>query len=554
MTTHQQMLDEAISAAPAMAERDCLAKRGNTCTVVTWHLGRAPIERKGNKHVSPLQQHGRLTGGLAGGERKAVLDAREAAELSVELRERFRSTDGEREESQRQWRDWLASRSDEGGAPDFVSGWREAVPAVTPVVGEARFSTVLRARHDKCVLCDAIEITKADRALAGEEMRQRLWRLKHSIPRLLYSPPPIGVIALGAQNEATFDHLVSASAWGHQETLSTATPGELLGDMSLVADDIDNVLASKDYPLSSSITRLLASCADDTDIINNLLNNKAIMRHHGTVLRRIKVYRANRDAEEARLIAAGCHKRLSIEEIRTASKAKADVLELKRDLAMLETTQTACEANLTLVRACPDVLDVSKRLAENRRFATTSGFFHRQQGGRDPYNLHGRRYTDEEGEDGMQLDSQQRPTLPTPLQAGQETAMANESPTNIFRCESPEQYTDNPGPLTTTLQDSSRRTWEQEDNASVSTDGDPFSLERALDVVPTTQGTAVSISGEAIAPSYKGKEKKDSKVEGFLDDDGVSLKDFAVVPDQKKGKPFRTLSVEAGSSSRPPWR
>ncbi|KAH6622216.1 hypothetical protein C7974DRAFT_473564 [Boeremia exigua] len=51
-----------------------------------------------------------------------------------------------------------------------------------------------------------------------------------------------------------------------------------------------------------------------------------------------------------------------------------------------------------------------------------------------------------------------------------------------------------------------------------------------------------------------GMVKKDSKVESLMEEDGVSLQDFAARPEEKGTAGLRKLSTENGSSSRPRWR
>ncbi|KAJ4398523.1 hypothetical protein N0V91_010162 [Didymella pomorum] len=95
-----------------------------------------------------------------------------------------------------------------------------------------------------------------------------------------------------------------------------------------------------------------------------------------------------------------------------------------------------------------------------------------------------------------------------------------------------------------------------EDNASVSTDNNPFGPENALNVVSTTQ-EAAGPSTEEVTPASakdKGRAVKNSKVNGLLQEGGISLKDFAPEVEQKKGRSLRKLSVKAGSSSRPAWK
>lgn len=421
------------------------------------------------------------------------------------------------------------------------------------VVGEARFGKFVPAQHDKCVLCQAMETTRADPTLDHEEMMRRLRRLEHRDPKRLLSPPTGGSVAPGARDESTFDDLVSTSAWGHESASpaqkDTAVSNEgLFRNMSPRVDITESTLDVKEgrYKSSRTITKLLAKSADDTDIMNNLLNNKALMQHSKAVLQRVSVYRANRDAAQSALVAADWNKRLSIADIQQASKAKADALELERDLTMLETRQEAHGACIEFAKKGHSVLKFNDLRCEIRRMKKVTGYFHHQRTGHRDYDRHGGSYTDddeddevdEEGEEveaeqkvetsfaregtferteRMRRQYQQHQSLPgTPTRAGEGMTVSNGSPAPITLTESPEPQTEGPSMYITAMQEFSRHTREQEDNASVSTDDDPFRYERALETISTTQEAAGPSTEVTAAFPSKGKEKKDSKVEGLL--------------------------------------
>jgi hypothetical protein len=54
------------------------------------------------------------------------------------------------------------------------------------------------------------------------------------------------------------------------------------------------------------------------------------------------------------------------------------------------------------------------------------------------------------------------------------------------------------------------------------------------------------------ATTSKGKVKKDSKVESLMEEDGVSLKDLAIMSDGQRPKGMRKLSIRKGTSI-PQW-
>ncbi|KAF1933374.1 uncharacterized protein M421DRAFT_789 [Didymella exigua CBS 183.55] len=511
-----------------MADEDRFAVRGNTRTIQAWHL---------NKSLLRIRDEA---------ERKAALEAEAAAKVIADLRQRYKSTSAEREESHKAWRKWLASRSDEGAPPlpDFVTGWRDFVPAAKPKqekvasFGEARFGKQVSARHDKCFLCEAIETTRADPELPCEDKRQRLQRLEHTIPKLIMGRST----APGVQDGPTFDNLVSVSAWGHE----SSSPGQVYIAVTAVSNEgllrnalnevgsIESTLDTKkgQHGLSRTITRFLVESAPgDTEIMDRLINDKVFRQHSEAVRQRVNLYRANRDAALTALIAASCDKRLSLGDIETASKAKADALELERDLAKLKTSQKAYKARIELVRIGQSVPEYSRKWCEMRRHRWRTGIDRECEElenslevdpsfrERDPFELIKR----------IRWEYQEERSLPgTPPPAEEATALSNHSLTPPALTELPEPQNQGPGPSTKTLQEINRRTREQEDNTSVSTDGDPFALEKALDVVPKTQDTARPGSDMAATYSPKGKDKKDSKVESLLGEDGVSLKDFAV--------------------------
>lgn len=133
-----------------------------------------------------------------------------------------------------------------------------------------------------------------------------------------------------------------------------------------------------------------------------------------------------------------------------------------------------------------------------------------------------------------------------------------ESPGEQIRGEMPAQSTSGPGLFLNILHNFHQHTLEaaQEDNGSPLTEGDPVKHDVTPEDVPAVEDAAaatVSANELPASSTTKGKAKKDSKVEGLMEDEGVSLKDLTAESDEKKLKGVRKGSVKPGPS-RPVWR
>ncbi|KAJ4379099.1 hypothetical protein N0V86_005140 [Didymella sp. IMI 355093] len=592
-----------------MASEEHFAVQGNTCTVVRWHLDKTSAEKKGKHRRLHVQQQFHLTAHAAEADRKAALESSEAARESADLETRFRVTRDEQKQSETGWKAWMAKRFDEQGTPDFVSNWRDFVPAAEPeeekvkLIGEARFSKVVVALHDKCILCEAMETVRVDHTLSHADKMQRLRRLEHSVPKLQISALGRMPIASGSREESILEGVVIASAWGQRSVLSARehTADSVKGRLGNMLTGIGNVESTVDiregqHKLSQSITESLVNSVpgDGTEITNKLISHKAFTREAETVRQRVNLYRANRNAARSALIATNTDNQVSDDNIERAAKAKADALELERDLAILEMRQNATKARKEQLKKGHgrSALQYSRRFCEMRRYKWRAGIDMEEDdelGPRQEVDYSSaknspfamikmmRQELQEQrsirgtspppGDDtpvsstlsahvaladspGPQSEESQAPSV---LTKSTEAQTERQSAPSVLT-ESPEAVFEGPSAFANTMQAFNRHTREQEDNASVSTCSNPFGLEEALDVVPITQQAAEPSANVATASSSKGKgkaqAKKDSKVEDLLEEDGISLKDFAPEPERKKGKPFRTLSVKAGSSSR----
>jgi hypothetical protein len=609
MDTHQRMLNNAIGTKSAMASEEHFAVQGSTCTVVRWHLDKNSAEKKGKHRLLHVQQQFHLTARAAEADRKAALESSEAAREIADLEARFRVTSTEQKQSETEWKAWMAKRFNGQGAPDFVSNWRDFVRAAEPeeekvkLIGEARFSEVVVAPHDKCILCEAMATVRADTTLSHADKMQRLRRLEHSVPKLQVSALGRTPIAPGSQEESILEDMVIASAWGQRSVLSArehtadsieGRSGNMLTGIGSIESTVD--IREGQHKLSQSITKSLVNSVpgDGAEIMNKLINHEAFTREAETVRQRVNLYRANRDAARSALIATNTDNRVSDDDIERAAKAKADALELERDLTILEMRQNATKARKEQLNKGHgrSVLQYSKRFCEMRRHKWTAGVDLEEEelGPRQEVDYSSAKNGPFAMIEMMRQKFQEQHSLQgtspppgddTPVSSTSSThaALANSpgpqseesrapsvltesteaqterQPAPSVLTESSEAVFEGPSAFANIMQAFNRHTREQEDNASVSTGSNPFGLEEALDVVPITEQAAGPSIDVAIASSSKGKgkaqAKKDSKVEDLLEEDGISLKDFAPEPERKKGKPFRPLSVKAGSSSRP---
>ena len=158
---------------------------------------------------------------------------------------------------------------------------------------------------------------------------------------------------------------------------------------------------------------------------------------------------------------------------------------------------------------------------------------------------------------------EEMPGVPTQAEAVELDAEPNSSPSPHNLTESPERIQEeqlaqtNPG---LTLFQSTIQGWRkqneeetQDDNRSSSTEGGPFKHGAPRGRIPVITETVMPGNRVSAATTPKGKAKKDSKVEGLMEEDGVSLKDFATMSDGQKPKGTRKFSIRKGAS-RPQWR
>jgi hypothetical protein len=537
----------------------------------------------------------RLTPTVAEAERRAILEAEEVAAL----RARFKATPTELQESETEWKKWLSKRS----TLNFVSSWRDSIPKSKPeqdqaeLIGEARFGKVVVAQHDKCTLCEAMESIRADPALSHEAKVQRLRRLEHTIPKLQMSTATGGMTGFAVLDEPTFEDLVSASTWEYasdasvKEKIVVPRNGLFVG-MSFRPEKLESTIDIQEghWKMSRNITKALVNSVEgDKEILDEVSNQETFEEHSRAVKQRVNQYKSNKDAARAVLAS-----RLDHVDTEKAAKAKADAVELERDLAMLQSTLNATRARLEQIKGGNgrSVLEFNKKFCEMRRYKWNAGIDMEEEGIRyrplvpepavkvdnSPFGVI-RKMRDEyqdqrslRGSPPPPSEELPRPDTPpaqsTPVDSPERQSedsraqrimtrptemQIEERSTAVVLTELPENLIDGPNPFAKTMQEFNKYTREEEHYASFSTDSNPFGPVDALNVVSTTYQAAGPSTGVATAASAKdkGKAKKDSKVDGLLQEDGISLKDFAPEVNQKKGRPLRKLSVKAGSSSRP---
>lgn len=516
------------------------------------------------------------------------------------MRARFKVTPAELQKSEAEWKEWLAKRS----TLNFVSSWRNFLPTSTSNqseverVGEARFGKVAMAQHDKCIVCKAMETIGADPAFSHEEKVQRLRRLEHTVPKMQMSTVTGGTT--GTRTEPSYGDVMNASTWADESASSigeqTAVPAKGLFDaMSLRPEKLESTVDVQEghWKTSRNITEALVnSVGGDKEILDEVSNQKRFEEHSKAVKQRVNLYKDSKDAVRSALTS-----RLDHDNVEKAAKAKADAVELERDLAMLQSTLNATKARLEQIGNGNgrSVLEFNKKFCEMRRYRWSSGlnmedFWEKgipyrpvvpdpaaenddspfgairriRDRNQEQRSLRGSPPPPGEGSPASVTPPAQSALVESPEQesgytlAPPSTTKSTETHIEegsdaVVLTESPEDLIDGPSHFAKTVQGFNRHTHKQEDNASVLTDSNPFGLEDALHVVSTTHEAAGPSTEVATAPSArdKGKAKKDSKVDGLLQEDSISLKDFAAEVEQKKGRPLRKLSVEAGSSSRP---
>lgn len=325
-----------------------------------------------------------------------------------------------------------------------------------------------------------------------------------------------------------------------------------------------------------------------TEILDEVSNQKPFEEYSKAVKQRVNLYKYNKETARFAL-----QNRLDHESVEKAAKAKADAVELERDLAMLQSTLNATRARLEHVKNGNgrSVLEFNKTFCQMRRYKWDAGLHMEKEGIRyrpavpDPAVKEGNSPFEEiwkmrdiyqeqrslrgspppPGEDLSESSTpptqsissephdrrSRRSKKPAMVTRPTETRVAEGATTTAVN-ESTKTQFDGQNPFAKTLQEVNEHTCEQEDTGYTSTESSTFVLEDALNAVSNTNEAAESSLEVVTAASAKGKgkAKKDSKVDGLLEQDGISLKDFAPEVEQNKGRPLRKLSVKAGSSSR----
>lgn len=441
-------------------------------------------------------------------------------------------------------------------------------------VGEERFSKVLAAQHEQCLICAAMQDIKNDGWISKEMREQKIKRLAHTVPKVMPFPATGGPIPPEVLGESNFEDLVNVSAWGH-ERVRPAPQKDPLSNLDRLREALPqanilepkpgsfNELAErKDYVTATEELLRATSNGELLDIIIQHSENTELYRE------RVNVFRQNKTSAADAIMWADTTQCLSNGEKETYARLAAAVWELERDLMILEGKKEALKKQLQVVKYGYTPHPYSKGRAEKRK-KFGIGYYPELDARSIKYGrvgLNGLLHSDEEDGGEVTAEEEEKEDEPAHSAPWQEAVEPNAGPQGssvpYSFTESPEQIHDeepasvNAGTslFLNAISKFRRQAIDdvQEDNASSSTEKGLFKYDQMGGALPAMEEDVRE--GTPVASASEGKAKKDSKTEGLMEEDGVSLKDFAVKPDDKKSKGMQKLSIKEGSTLRPQWR
>lgn len=522
------------------------------------------------------------------------------AELEEE--QAFYHVDPDRwEAAQKSWREWTIQRPDGADPLDserfFESfekaPWQER-EAGAPIT-EKYFSRVLEAKHDDCRTCEAVSTTEENETLAEAEQSKLKAKFEaHEVP-LLKLPSTDGYDAEKAWKQLKKEEYAEAhdSAWGHERsdpTKKTATPSfveTLKRSMpkSEIFEPREGAMhAFRDRSDYFDATRQLLHCPDEGARLH------AIMQDPDLVVR-AKVFGRNERTVENAVDAAEPSKGLSAVERKFVARTIAEVWELERDLVRLENMQRAVNIrrkwaqkgysvsrwNSTQAKVrIENYRDYEGRQFQYGRLSLVEGSpanDEEEEEDEKEGRKEGAEKEEKKGEDAAAesardenvevSQSQEQQLVETSAHSKAEhhndkpersvsPLNLTQSPERLSQQEEPQQVPTGPSMFLNTLQNFRKRAHAtaQEDNISPSTEDDSFQYEAAQNSITTTGETATLDTELAGNSASNGQAKKDSKVEGMMEEDGVSPKDIATKSEGKIPKILRKFSFKGRSSRR----
>ncbi|KAF1362091.1 hypothetical protein EJ07DRAFT_153664 [Lizonia empirigonia] len=477
------------------------------------------------------------------------------------------------------WREWTIKRPDGADPldperffePSDKAPWQER-EAGAPTT-EKYFSRVLEAKHDDCRTCEAVRITEENATLTETEQSKRKANFEaHEVP-LLKLPSTDGYDAEEAWRQLKKEEYaeVHDSAWGHERsdpTRKTAKPSfiETL-ERSMPKSEIfepreGTMHGFRDRSDYFDGTRQLLQFPDEKARLHGIM-------HDPDLVVRAKVFGRNERTVKKAIDAAEPNG-LSTVERKFIARTIAEVWELERDLVRLESMQRAVKirrkwaqkgyscgmiitATTRAVRFNMDVLVLlmdhlltTKRKRRKRKKGGNKVLERRKGKAKtQPLNPQEQQLVETSAQS-RAVDRNDKPERSvSPLNLTQ-------SPEQLSPQEEPQQVRTGPSIFLNTLQNFRKHALEtaHEDNISPSTEGDPFKYDAAQQPITTTGETAIPDTEVAANSASKSQAKKDSKVEGLMEEDGVSPKDFATKSEGKIPKILRKLSFKGRSSRR----
>jgi hypothetical protein len=486
--------------------------------------------------------------------------------------------------SQKHWRDWVLSRNLEHAPldprrfhiPVGLAEWQKKEQE--GITGEARFSEVRQAHHEKCVTCKAVRLTMQDPRFDDVTRAARLKRLEHIRPRLRVSGSVESLVScrqMGKLSAQELNYIVNQSAWEDQPIKSVRKKRT-----STVIEELGNALPRPDlFETGSQSSSKRWSRRNFHKATDHLLQDpeNGPMADPAYLLR-AQVFRQNVLAIEKAVDSIESCQRLSMTDRRSLAKIITEVWELKKDIARLEGILRTVRVRVD--RVCPSNAENAKArrngcgeteeglVRHNRPTSNVRVFEDDKSDESGDKEVESSTATESSINDVVgtsQAEEQASCNETADLKAIEPFAEAKHSPTPLNHDESAEQPTRGDGPAQaldgSTFYDTMLKFHHQtghdaqieqdqaaQDNAqSFSAENDTLKYDTTREPSPSN----VAILGSESSAS-KGKKKKDSKTEELIGEDGVSMKEFATKIEERKSRRTSRNSYKTGT--KPAWR
>lgn len=497
----------------------------------------------------------------------AVLEAEEKSRAQAKVNYLKRRTEFEEDQalfsvkpedyetSMTNWYKWVNAHDH---PRSYLDDGRFCVPSVTfrwtqkdvrASTGEEDFSEVLEAGHEECLTCEAMRVMGQDARLTKEEKNTRIANFKAHKTPLLRLPPTENWDHDEALLRRRAEEMAERNdpAWNHSRVQpAPADPSPSI--METLKESLPNSAILEHRSGSGSEFTERSRYFDATRQLLQSTNDKAMldaMMHDPDFLARAKVFRRNEQTVERAVNTTNLSNHLSAAERNFIARTTAEAWELERDLVRLESMKKALAVRRdwaakgysvnwwtgkqAVIRK-ENFPDYEGRPLRYGRLGLAKGVV-----GDDGDEREAREKEEEENDAAVEVTN-------SPFLEGKELSldMLSESHEQLTPRGGTLQVPSGPSMFLNTLQNFHKHNLEAAQR-----------VETKTSLVEDDPSKDVPASGKS-----KGKAKKDSKVEGLMEEDGINLEALAVKSDDKKPDEVQKIPVKDESSrpERPGWR